>query len=486
MPDVVGWWLAGIRRFGGPKASTWTKQCGVTAECQNLTALARALATILASTSDHDVRDTTMEEDTEVLDWGNEDDELQTVDQQRAAQQGAYPESRDDAGDDAEDAVSLGGDDDDEIYPYRTTTSDDPPRTQSSARTTPSAQQPPRRDQRENSATPQKQSSHPPGTPRSVRSQPPVTPVKMIHALPPKPAVALPPPLLTPVIHPTTLASAMVRRGERRANGHAKPMSATSELATILPPDWEERTPRGGGRGPYYYNVKTHESTWTRPGAIAELRSPKKRDRASLERSPRHTVENDVLSGRDSSRRPVSPDGHSYPQRHERSGELIEPRGMRSTTNGRSSQRLSPKLPPRPISPRAIDRRESRSMTPPRRRARSLERSGRTHREPSPEPVGRNGWREPQIPAEDRNQPRARNMPPPPDRRREEESSNAPPRGRRTRSDYDFQPEAKRITQDTRGSHDVWPVSSTFRLLPSVSPSHLASVLLSRRKIIPL
>jgi hypothetical protein len=51
--------------------------------------------------------------------------------------------------------------------------------------------------------------------------------------------------------------------GEKKLNGSAKPVSSGD--TDPLPPDWELRHPRSGGRAVYYYNTRTHECTWTLP-----------------------------------------------------------------------------------------------------------------------------------------------------------------------------------------------------------------------------
>ncbi|OBZ78274.1 hypothetical protein A0H81_02678 [Grifola frondosa] len=204
-----------------------------------------------------------MDEDTEVLDWGNEDDEQQAgLHQQRASD--GHDAWRDP--EDAEDAVSLGGDDDDmqEFYAYQSAEQDSkgqvPPSKSSSSSQLQHSHSSKREHQRQNSTTSQKQ------TPQSKSSESPALRqsqsfTKLTHALPPKPVVSV-----APFVHPlpaqtSTLASSMVQR-ERRSNGHS--VSADGDL---LPPDWEMRQPRGSETKDvfYYYNIKTHESTWNRP-----------------------------------------------------------------------------------------------------------------------------------------------------------------------------------------------------------------------------
>ncbi|KAH9835456.1 uncharacterized protein C8Q71DRAFT_682660, partial [Rhodofomes roseus] len=186
-----------------------------------------------------------MEDDAEVLDWGHEDDE-------QTAQRG--PE-------DAEDAVSLGGDEDDtqDYYAYQASEQED---TKAASQTS--------NPQSRRESYGSKQSMAPqrePDSPQLRRSQ---SVGKLTHALPPKPVLSVAP------VHPSpaqasTLASSMIQR-EPRANGHGKPTSGSNQDA--LPPDWELRQARSGGGEQYFYNTKTHESTWTRP--VSDKSSPVK------------------------------------------------------------------------------------------------------------------------------------------------------------------------------------------------------------------
>ncbi|OCH88400.1 hypothetical protein OBBRIDRAFT_698245, partial [Obba rivulosa] len=219
-----------------------------------------------------------MEEDTEILDWGNEDDEQH---QESYGGQGTTPPGYRDA-EDAEDAVSLGGDEDDmqQFYSYQTKEEEQAkgqPLTPKSA-TLPLPPLPKREVQRELSGSAQKPAPAPSqpqasGSPQLKRS---LSAAKLTHALPPKPVVALPPFVPTTPAQITTLAGPMVNR-DRRANGHTKPSSSNDgrDSRDVLPSNWEVRYPRaGGGREVYYYNVKTHESTWSRP--VSGRSSPSK------------------------------------------------------------------------------------------------------------------------------------------------------------------------------------------------------------------
>lgn len=270
-----------------------------------------------------------MEEDAEVLDWGNEDDEMQSLDTLRGyAQQNQSDGGVATGGDfeEAEDAVSLGGDEDEEADAYASVPDD-------------SEQVPVEQDgstyppllerisvdegidvQQESSGRSTKPPSRKAGPTMARRSQ---SVGKLTHALPPKPIVAPPPFIPTTTVHPTTLASSMIYR-ERRANGISKPLSNSQDTHDALPPDWEVRYPRNGGREGYFYNTRTHESTWTRPGTTPSDRSSPSRDNeddrvlGTAGRSPaRGVVDDSPRSIRKDIKRRVSPGGSlSYEDRH--------------------------------------------------------------------------------------------------------------------------------------------------------------------------
>lgn len=328
-----------------------------------------------------------MEDDAEVLDWGNEDDEAQIpVAYQQAGQ------------DDAEDAVSLGGDEDDEIYPYKTPSHEDLSKAQqgfSRSSQTPQQGSHGKRDlQRENSDTPQKPLSQATDSSQLQRSH---SFTQKVHGLPPKPIGAPTSPLPAPATT-STLASTMAVR-ERRSNGPSKNVSRSRDRGTGLPPDWEERLPRNGGSNPYFYNVKTHQSTWTRP-PFADLDSPssgKGRDydavHGIVDRSPRRSVADDVARPPLTEvRRRASPGGSlTFDDRHYRPGASSGVTMPPALADKHAIQTASPRSLQRPPSPRGPDRRrETRPITPPlSRRPRSLDRPGRVQRVPSPPPTDR-------------------------------------------------------------------------------------------------
>ncbi|KAF8632160.1 hypothetical protein AX17_004901 [Amanita inopinata Kibby_2008] len=224
-----------------------------------------------------------MEEENEVLDWGNEDDE-QHQDLHRRAPFADV---------DADDAVSLGEDEDEHAYyaqqPQENANSSvlstrngkelvsDSVDTLGSAFSSDMNLDQPsgsrheyRRDERseaQGSSAIQRQSSSQTDSPS--RSQPLLQP-RLTHALPPKP-VAASLPYISPS-HPSIVeATAMsVRaRDHKKTNGQT---GRSSHGDDQLPPNWEIRYPRSGGQDLYYYNVVTHQSTWTRP--VSNIDSP--------------------------------------------------------------------------------------------------------------------------------------------------------------------------------------------------------------------
>lgn len=304
---------------------------------------------------------TAMEDDTEVLDWGHEEEDSVAV---HGSEQRTF------SIDDAEDAVSLGGDEEDEFLTYQSRVPQDtahraysPPK---SARQTkqelsrmrsdsPRPHQP--RDQSSERTGPGDQSSLP-GRTHSVGA--------FVHALPPKPVVSS-----VPFVHPShpsiIEATAMASRADRdRRNGTGSKASAYDH-SDSLPPGWEVKYPRNG-RGVYYYNIHTQESTWTRP--TASVTREKRSERSDRRDDPldKPLSRNEILIPRVG--RAESGD-MSYNDRHYRPGEasrreerpapssqLIDSYVPDSYSPNHRNSRLSP--PP----PRARDR----DPTPPPRR----------------------------------------------------------------------------------------------------------------------
>ena len=199
-----------------------------------------------------------MEEENEVLDWGNEEDEHY----QASAQ---FPE-------DADDAVSLGDEEDEQAFYAQqfSETNGGPPLAKSSdgdyvdrpdsrEMSVDQFSQPQQQDAQTNSVT-QATTLNQKESPR--RSQPLLQP-RLTHALPPKPVASSMP--YIPPSHPSIVeATAMSARTREHKRNVATP-EKTPHYKEPLPPDWEIRYPRSGGRTCYYYNVVTHESTWYHP-----------------------------------------------------------------------------------------------------------------------------------------------------------------------------------------------------------------------------
>lgn len=246
-----------------------------------------------------------MEEDTDVLDWGNEDDEQQNHELHRKGFLADGDTNRGDA-DDGDDAVSLGDDEDEqELYTFSNEDSNgnavEGKDSNAKPTSTPKSdifpnqqqQQPPssRDTKREDSATSQKFSSATQSPQRGANNQHKSPDqrlaTRLTHALPPKPIVA--PVTFFPPSHPSIVeATSMtsISRSTGRSESHkvkrngASTTTVTTGLTSgvagggksapadrdphSLPPEWEARSSRGGD-GTYYYNSITHESTWVRP-----------------------------------------------------------------------------------------------------------------------------------------------------------------------------------------------------------------------------
>ena len=282
-----------------------------------------------------------MEDEHETLDWGNEDDEPQNP-----SPNGPHSHSkgldidyrRSGDTEDVEDAVSLGGDEDD-IQDYMTYQSNSDKPGNVKATPAPPAWQRARGDaskveaERDTTPSPRRESSPLFQSPTranssSNRIHPP--PQNLIHALPPKPVVSS-----AFLAMPSTTAASpmsMARRDkERRVNGMEKAIDSVESL----PPDWEVRYSRSGGRDAYYYNLKTFESTWIRP-SMNDGRSPshsgKSRPRGDIGISwivgrDDDVLTNDIPAPRARVGEVPHDDGLSYDDRHYRPGDALPPPG---------------------------------------------------------------------------------------------------------------------------------------------------------------
>ncbi|KAF9003341.1 hypothetical protein BDQ17DRAFT_499001 [Cyathus striatus] len=250
-----------------------------------------------------------MEDETEVLDWGNEDDEhFDTVVRRSDAD---------------EDAVSLGDDDEPEYYAYQRSPANDAAPASHASRDSESRGRSPRVGNFQDTRSGYSRGRHREGSSSSFRHstmrepdspQPQGTesysprrrsnsfsshnaPARLTHALPPKP-VASNVPYLTS--HPS-IVEATAMSNLSSTPGH--------EMDSPLPPDWEIRYPRNGRSGVYYYNTVTEESTWHHPSTL----TPSKASQA----------DNDADSSRQQQPAPTTSttnSGLSYQDRHYRPG----------------------------------------------------------------------------------------------------------------------------------------------------------------------
>lgn len=278
-----------------------------------------------------------MEDENEVLDWGNEDDEQLHFDTHRKSSLAEF--SLGDV-DDTEDAVSLGEDEEEQdylAYQQRESNADAESKDTLSSRSATkddSQQQQPEFSQeleRQNSSTSQNPSpvAVSPQRNQSSTDQQHTSPqrshsfiTRMTHALPPKPVVAN-----VPYLHPShpsiVEATAMsTRRSEslkKTSNGASSTTASTTGTKSNgadapLPAGWEVRNPRSGGVKVYYYNSQTNQSTWDRPVSSSNA-TPSLRE--SRGRSTRRRRERSQSAGG----RPSSPSksDQPIPQEHSRS-----------------------------------------------------------------------------------------------------------------------------------------------------------------------
>lgn len=387
----------------------------------------------------------------EALDWGHDDDELQVSYPSYLAQDNNVAH-------DAEDAVSLGGDEDDlndlsayEFKPQQEVEHAPLSRSSRSSRppSTPHQHETPPPKHAEYNNTPHR-SSYKSESPSVIRSQP-LSMAKLTHALPPKPILAS-----TVVSHSpplaTTLASSMVY-GERRSNGRSRAKSDSVEASDRLPPDWEIRHARSGGREAYYYNVRTHESTWTRPQGSGRVASPTKDTRDSRARSPSRGVDDGVRtqgSARNSLRKeskrrdsptPAVGTDLTYEDRHYRPSDTSPSAHVDRASRGQA--RLSSL---------------TRSATPPPRRDVHSQRDDFS-RSISP---AIDAWRQNNR-EEDRSWGRSRNQ----DSR--SLSPDTRPRGRRQRTD--LEPPLAQDEPIRRDHSREWPAHSTLSASSPPTPT---------------
>ncbi|KAJ3729914.1 hypothetical protein C8R42DRAFT_178837 [Lentinula raphanica] len=93
------------------------------------------------------------------------------------------------------------------------------------------------------------------------------------HGLPPKPvisAVSYIPSSQSSLTEATAMVTREIVKGKGGggSNRTNSTKSANKDDSESLPPHWEIRHPRSGGKQVYYYNNRTHVSTWTHPVSI--------------------------------------------------------------------------------------------------------------------------------------------------------------------------------------------------------------------------
>jgi hypothetical protein len=231
------------------------------------------------------------------------------------------------------------------------------------------------REQREHTVNASRQMSQPQQSPHSS-AQVSQSHAKLVHALPPKPVVvsgSFPVPQ-SQLLEASAMAQSIGRQDrERRHSSNGKPVSSGEEP---LPPDWEVRQPRSGGRDVYYYNVRTHMSTWTRPDLDVGKVIQGDRGRRETDVQPPSKIQRDRSSPeRSAPLRPArseqpSSGNMSFEDRHYRPGGDTQPA---SSINKREDRSLPKKLfyidPPRPFTPELdssrVQSRVERDEAPP-------------------------------------------------------------------------------------------------------------------------
>ncbi|TFY56080.1 hypothetical protein EVG20_g9073, partial [Dentipellis fragilis] len=264
-----------------------------------------------------------MEEEPEVLDWGQEDDDNFNPNGGDRSHRGSYYDYKRGGGegDDTEDAVSLGGDEDDIpdfiASPARANqpgsvaaeaafdrrevmmaSRDQSRRRDSEAETNATR----RRDQ-----TPHMQSPPPHSSPMAGRTMAP-----LMHALPPKPVTSDSAFLPLPS---TTAASpmSMARRDkERRANGNG---SRYAEQSDPLASDRETRSSRGQDNDIFNHSHKSSHEPWSRSTASGGAspvrgRARSRSDIAEPRLSSRRDGDDDTLTRAFERRVPFEPGAH--------------------------------------------------------------------------------------------------------------------------------------------------------------------------------
>jgi hypothetical protein len=363
-----------------------------------------------------------MDEDTEVLDWGHEEDDYPSYDTRRSRENMGEP--RYNADEDCDDTVSLGGDEDDfgVVYAYQSSSHQEKSKSSEVSR---------HRDRdyhRESSHSGARQPSHL-SPPHSSHQQ-----AKLMHALPAKPVIANS--SLAVTQFQLLEASSMINgRGRDRRN------SLKKSAGEPLPPDWEVRNPRSGGSDVYYYNSKTHESTWDRP-TLAPQESFQERNEfanctsnQSAEGARARSPRNGRISPPKNRAEPLAPQDMTFDDRH-----------YRPVDTPKSSSRVEHTLPQKPV---FADRRSPERFPP-------AENSRHAHRSQA----------EPERARSRRGASPSHAHPPSPEDRRQEVGREPRPRSSRMDS---YIPPTDRTHTSTHDERDTVRPSTNSTLLASMS-----------------
>jgi hypothetical protein len=363
-----------------------------------------------------------MDEDTEVLDWGHEEDDHPSYDTRRSRENIGEPRYH--ADEDCDDTVSLGGDEDDlgVVYAYQSRSHQEKPKSSEISR---------HRDRdhhRESSHSSARQSSHfSPSHSSHLHA-------KLTHALPAKPVIAKP---------SATVAQSQLLEASSMLNGRGRDRrnSIKGPVGESLPPDWEVRHPRGGGTEVYYYNTKTHESTWVFP-TLSPSKGSRERDEGvngtshqSIEGSRARSPVNDLPSSPKNRPEPLPPQNMSFDDRHYRP--------MEAPT---SSSRVEHTLPQKPVfaARRSPERLSPAENSRHAHRTQAESERARSRRGASPSNV----------------------CPPSPEDIRQEDEREPRPRSSRMDS---YVPPADRTHSSTHDERDTVRPSTNSTLLASMS-----------------
>ena len=363
-----------------------------------------------------------MEEDTEVLDWGHEEDDYQSYDIRRSRENIGEPRHHSD--EDCDDTVSLGGDEDDlgVVYAYQSRSY------QEKSKSFEISRHHNRDHHRESSHTSTRQPSHISPSHSSHQY------AKLTHALPAKPVIVNP---------SVAVAQSQLLEASSMVNGRDRDRRNSIKKSTgdPLAPDWEVRYPRSGGSEVYYYNTKTHDSTWVRP-TLAPSKGSRERDEdpngtshQSTGRPRARSLSHDHGPPPKSRIGLLSPEDMSFDDRHYRPLEAPTP-----------NSRVEHILPQKPV---FADRRSPERLS-------SAESSRHPHRSQA----------EPERARSRRGASPSNDRPPSPEGRRQE--AGREPRSRPSRMDS-YIPSTDRTHTSTHDERDTVKPSTNSTLLASIS-----------------